>query len=127
MKPLVNEWVEKAEGDFRVATQLFAMEDPIYDAVCFHAQQCVEKYLKAVLQDHDIAFPKTHDLVELLGLNERFVPELLPLEQEMDRLTTYSVETRYTGTSADEQLARTAVDLMTQARTILRRTLGLEC
>lgn len=127
MKPLVSEWVVKAEGDYRVATQLFAMQDPIYDAVCFHAQQCVEKYLKAVLQYHNTAFPKTHDLVELLGLNERFVPELLPLEQEMDRLTTYAVETRYPGISADEQLAKTAVELMAQARTILRSTLGLEC
>lgn len=34
MKPLVTECVKKAEDDYRVATQLLAMEDPIYDAVC---------------------------------------------------------------------------------------------
>ena len=40
----------------------------IFDSVCFHAQQCAEKYLKARLQDLGIIVPKTHDLTQLLEL-----------------------------------------------------------
>jgi len=44
MNPLTREWVEKAEGDFTIAErELRARKTPIYDAVCFHAQQCAEK------------------------------------------------------------------------------------
>lgn len=37
-------------------------------AVCFHAQQAIEKSLKAVLFLHLIEFRRTHDLVKLAGL-----------------------------------------------------------
>ena len=37
-------------------------KSPNYDGVCFHAQQCIEKYLKAKLVEADIDFPKTHNL-----------------------------------------------------------------
>ena len=73
---------------------------PNYDAVCFHSQQCVEKYLKAILQENDIAFGKTHNLVILFEL-------LLPLEPSWERmrpqlqiLNGYAVEVRYPGESA---------------------------
>ena len=40
MKELTKEWIEKAEGDFRVASREYKTHPPVYDAVCFHAQQC---------------------------------------------------------------------------------------
>jgi HEPN domain-containing protein len=50
MKPLTQEWVEKAEGDFQVAAQIMRRrKQRVYDAACFHAQQTVEKYFKARL------------------------------------------------------------------------------
>lgn len=53
MNPATAEWVSKAEGDFLTAgRELRARKSPNYDAVCFHAQQCAEKYLKAVLQEN---------------------------------------------------------------------------
>ena len=52
MNPLTLEWIEKAEGDFGTAQrELSAAAPRNYDAVCFHAQQCAEKYLKAALQE----------------------------------------------------------------------------
>jgi HEPN domain-containing protein len=46
MNNIVDEWVEKAEGDFRTAErEARVRKAPNYDAVCFHAQQCAEKYL----------------------------------------------------------------------------------
>jgi HEPN domain-containing protein len=48
MNRLTAEWVQKAEGDFLVAQKMLrARKQPVYDAVCFHSQQCAEKYLKA--------------------------------------------------------------------------------
>jgi HEPN domain-containing protein len=50
MTPLTREWIDKAEGDFATARrEIRVRQAPNYDAVCFHAQQCVEKYLKARL------------------------------------------------------------------------------
>ena len=43
-------------------------EDCPYDTVCFHTQQCVEKYLKALLTYLSIDFPKIHDVGELSAL-----------------------------------------------------------
>src|SRR5437867_2053447 len=74
MQPLTTEWVAKAEGDFVTAARdLRARKAPNYDAACFHAQQCAEKYLKARLQEANTPFPRTHDLEVLLDL-------LLPIE-----------------------------------------------
>lgn len=44
MKPLTKEWIEKAEGDYKVAARERRTKLPVYEAVCFHAQQCIEKY-----------------------------------------------------------------------------------
>ena len=50
MNELTVEWMEKAEGDYATAErELRARRRPNYDAVCFHAQQAAEKYLKAFL------------------------------------------------------------------------------
>jgi hypothetical protein len=53
----------------RVAEKAYrARKNPVYDAACFHCQQCAEKYLKARLVEAGIAFAKTHDLLSLLSL-----------------------------------------------------------
>ena len=65
MNPLTFEWVEKAEGDFFTAMrELRARKSPNFDAVCFHAQQMAEEYLKAVLQEYVNLIPKTHSLAD---------------------------------------------------------------
>ena len=69
MNPLTRQWVEKAEKDYRSALrELRSHKDPNYDDGCFHAQQCIEKYLKALLQENGTAFPKTHQLEKLIDL-----------------------------------------------------------
>src|SRR5437667_10662757 len=69
MKPLTRQWVKKAEADFQsVRRELRARKQPNLDGACFHAQQCIEKYLKARLQEADLAFPRSHDLERLLDL-----------------------------------------------------------
>ena len=64
---VVREWVVKAEADLLTAshTLKLAKQCPT-DTVCFHAQQCVEKYLKAVLVLHHTPVPRTHDIESLV-------------------------------------------------------------
>lgn len=48
MKPITREWVNKAEEDWEAARTLARKrKNPAHNAVCFHAQQSAEKYLKA--------------------------------------------------------------------------------
>ena len=62
----------------------------------FHAQQCVEKYLKASLTLKGIDFPKTYDISELLVLIPvRLRPQIDVKEQRV--LTSYATVTRYPG------------------------------
>ena len=69
MNDLTREWIVKAEGDFATAgREMRARKQPNFDAVCFHAQQAAEKYLKAVLQENGADVPRTHNLIDLLGL-----------------------------------------------------------
>jgi HEPN domain-containing protein len=58
MNPLTIEWINKAEGDYATANREFRVRKTAnYDAVCFHAQQCVEKYMKACLQEANRVHP----------------------------------------------------------------------
>ena len=93
---VVGEWMSKAENDLKSAAHLLKMKDCPVDNVCFNAQQCVEKYLKALFITQGLAFPKTHDLGELLALlPARLRPSLD--SEEQDRLTDYATVTRYPG------------------------------
>lgn len=66
---VVREWIKKAENDFKSARLLIADEDDCpTDTVCFHAQQCIEKYIKALLVAQQTPFPKTHSMSELVAL-----------------------------------------------------------
>jgi HEPN domain-containing protein len=102
MKPLTREWVSKAEGDFATARrELRARKSPNYDAVCFHAQQCAEKYLKALLQESGKPFGRTHNLETLLAPLLARWPEWASLRPALRELSAYAVETRYPGESSD--------------------------
>ncbi len=91
------QWVEKAEHDLRNAEYVLTLEkDCPFDTVCFHCQQCAEKYLKALLVSRSIEFPRTHDLVVLINLATRHCGLNLQLE-EVQPLNRFSVETRYPG------------------------------
>ncbi|MGF1460259.1 MAG: HEPN domain-containing protein [Leptolyngbyaceae cyanobacterium] len=126
MKPLTQEWIEKAEGDFRTAgRELRAEQLPNYDAVCFHAQQCAEKYLEARLQETDIPVPKIHDLTALLDLLLPHDPELETLRFALGMLTDYAVAVRYPGFSADQAVAEEVYGLYDRVRQSIRQRLSL--
>jgi len=120
------EWLDKAEGDFATAErELKVTTDPNYDAVCFHAQQCAEKYLKARLQESNIAFGKTHDLSLLLDMAVSIEPAWDVLRADLQTLSTFAVAYRYPGDTAGEDDAREAVEKCKNFRQVMRRSLGL--
>jgi HEPN domain-containing protein len=126
MKPITQEWVDKAEGDFATAQREIEVENkPNYDAVCFHSQQCIEKYLKACLQENNIAFGRTHDLTKLLDAFLTMEPSWEKLRNNLDELTVYAVEFRYPGISADQTIANDAFSVCTQIRQVIRQYLEI--
>lgn len=127
MKPLTSEWVAKAEGDFATAMrEVRARKDPNYDAACFHAQQCVEKYFKARLQEAGCLFGRTHNLSALLDSLLPIEPSWEALRPDLRTLTVFAVGVRYPGESADNMMAREAVKLCRDVRRHVRLSLGLE-
>ena len=65
------------------------------NVACFHAQQAVEKSLKAVLSANGIEFRSTHDLVTLLDLLQDNDVPAPPAAEQLDELNPYAVEARY--------------------------------
>ncbi|MEA5452357.1 HEPN domain-containing protein [Leptolyngbya sp. CCNP1308] len=126
MKPRTQEWVDKAEGDFTTAgRELEATQAPNYDSVCFHAQQCVEKYFKACLYENDIPFSKIHDLRILLKALLPLEPAWQQWEKALTDLTMAAVEVRYPGFFADEEVAIEMYELCAEVRQAVRQSLGL--
>lgn len=126
VRKLIGQWAAKAESDFAAAEALLAHESLGLDAIAFHSQQCAEKYLKAFLTRHQIEFPKTHKIGELLDLAARVDAELAELLRDAGELTPYGVEIRYPGNFPDvtRPLAEEAFDLASKARKAVREALG---
>jgi HEPN domain-containing protein len=112
----VPEWIAKAEGDWEALEILLTRNSPgLRDAVVFHAQQCVEKLLKARLIQLGQMVDKIHDLAalsrQLEGADKRWRWD----GDELSELTAGAVLARYPGfeTSAEEQ-----TELVQKARTL---------
>ena len=122
---VVTEWMAKAENDPKEATHLVRMADCPTDTVCFHAQQCFEKCLEALLVTKGTSVRKTHDLGELIVL---LPSELRPsiISEEQDRLTEYATVTRYPGNYDPITLgeARQAVRIARRVRQEVGRLLS---
>jgi HEPN domain-containing protein len=123
---MTQEWVDKAEGDAKVAAALWQMADPVHDAICFHAQQCVEKYCKAWLVEQGMDFPRTHDLEALAKLCLPSLVDLATLMDDLRFLTSFAVEIRYPGTFASRQDSEHCWQSASRTRTLFRQHLGLE-
>ena len=83
------QWLFFADNDLRTAEIL--MREEVWNQVCFHSQQCVEKFLKASLSPE--SRPRTHKIADLLSRTP------LPLEEglkrELRRLDRFYIPSRY--------------------------------
>lgn len=124
MNRLLAEWIAKAEGDFAVMQrEARVRKDPNHDAVCFHAQQCAEKYLKARLYAAGIRFAKIHNLVVLLDQAIAVEPSWERHRADLGALTAFAVAYRYPGESAGRQSALAAVKGCRRLRLAVRKAL----
>ncbi|HET8714852.1 MAG TPA: HEPN domain-containing protein [Holophagaceae bacterium] len=126
MKALSQEWVDKAEADWTTARREFTAEDsPNYDAVCFHAQQCVKKYLLARLEEGNVPFPATHHLGVLLSLGAELEPAWDALKEPARTLTAHTIQIQHPGAMADQEMAQQSLDAGAALRAAMRSSLGL--
>jgi HEPN domain-containing protein len=93
---IVLNWIRKAESDLKTAKDEIQTENPATDTICFHSQQCIEKYLKAFLTYHQKRFGKTHNIAELIELCKEIDEDFEKLyDIKAESLTPYAVEIRY--------------------------------
>ena len=122
----VRDWVTKAEEDYAVVQALRRRRKPSFNnALCFHAQQCAEKYLKALLVQSRVTFPKTHDVLELLERARAIAPHLVLLKPFLEYLELFAVNFRYPGEFATRAEAQRAVRRLLHVRSAIRLELGL--
>jgi HEPN domain-containing protein len=120
MNGTVEEWLAKAYGDWQTARREFETgESPNYDAVCFHAQQCIEKTLKALLMNTEIVPPRTHDLLKLAGLVRENYAGWAPNEQDLRLLTRAGIAFRYPDEFADREDAEESLAACLRLRNAL--------
>ncbi len=126
MKLSTQEWIDKAEGDFVTAQMSYrARKQPNYDAACYHAQQCAEKYLKARLEEAGMAIPKTHNLYALLTLVSPLEPTWQSLSADLNVLNAFAIADRYPGVTATKLDAQDAVKRCREIRRMIRRSFEL--
>ena len=119
-------WIDHAEDDFNAAGKLLRGKTPSIYGACFHAQQCAEKYMKAILVVKEQRFPMTHDLVILNTLLQQVGVDMKILEDLLELLSSYAVRARYSGETPELDDAKEALLIAKQVRAFSRKFLGIE-
>ena len=117
-----------AEEDFHIAShEMERVEDPSLVGITFHAQQCVEKYIKALLVLHAVDFPSVHDLNALMKLVPTSAGLVLKVEDVIS-LNRFAVESRYPGAwePPTRKEADGALEIARKARDAVRTCLPAE-
>jgi HEPN domain-containing protein len=118
-------WVARAEEDYALARSALRRRVPLTYGATFHAQQCVEKYLKALLMARGHPFPRTHDIVALSDLCQQQGIMISGDLQSLERLAAYAVQVRYPGEDPTVEEAQEALQVARAMRRFARSLLGL--
>lgn len=92
---IANEWFKIAEIDFETAKFLQNMKPMPLEIICYHSQQCVEKYLKGFIALNGGQKTKTHDLVLLNKICQTYNSIFKEIDNDCIELTDYGVQMRY--------------------------------
>lgn len=90
------DWLIRAKGDLAIAGADLP-EGAFLEDLCYHAQQAVEKSMKAVHVHLGMKFRYTHDLDELITNLKRNGITIPPDVEEATVLTAFAWEARYPG------------------------------
>ena len=119
-------WLQRARSDLALARAALESPGVLLEDACYHAQQCAEKALKAMLVQRRIDFPRTHVLEVLIDLLKAAGVDL-PLEvDEALTLTQYAVQTRYPGEwePVTDEEARSALETAVQVLSWVEKQIG---
>jgi HEPN domain-containing protein len=94
---VIQGWLERARSDLQLGRAALRTRGVMPEDACFHAQQCAEKSLKALLLFKGIHFPKTHAIEVLLDLLKAQNVNIPTSVDEAFVLSEYAVQTRYPG------------------------------
>lgn len=123
----VDEWLAEAENNYISAIDLARrLIDQVPDVICNQCQQCAEKYLKALLVQRGIDFPKVHDMTQLKNLIAQVEPDIQRVQNELKLLDPYGVDVKYPGLDVTEEEAKEAIKAMKAIRKFVRAKLGLK-
>lgn len=126
MKPETEEWVQFAEADFKAASSLNrSRAKHIANIIGFHCQQCIEKYLKARLEEESLPVPKVHSLTALLGLLLAKEPLWASFAPSLLLVNNFAVKFRYPGHGATRSDAQAALKACRSVWAEVRLSLSL--
>lgn len=94
-RDLARVLLERADDDIRLVRRVLDDADIADASIGFHAQQAVEKAIKAVLAARDVEYAKTHALGYLIGLVEANGIDAPPAVLDADELSPWAVDFRY--------------------------------
>ena len=126
MNEIILEWISKAEEDWQVVCLLRRSNLEAYNTICFHAQQCAEKLLKALLINHQIVPEYTHNLARLRQKLSAYYSEWNVTLDELEQLSAASVEYRYPGEEASPEDVEICIDICDRLRNQILAILQLE-
>jgi HEPN domain-containing protein len=114
-------WLDRAAEDLRLAAHDLTAEPPGIEDACFHAQQAVEKLLKAYLTWNATEFDWTHRIAYLIELCATHDSRFASLHDSADALTFYAVRVRYPhpGPPPTLEEAHRAIEVARSAQTFV--------
>jgi HEPN domain-containing protein len=98
MNTATEEWLTAARDDLEAVEEMLG-NSRLTHLVAFHAQQCIEKSFKALLENHEADVPQIHNLITLHGrIDEHRSSEEAEVDVGMlDRLNQLYIDARYPG------------------------------
>ncbi len=123
--PLTLEWIQMAEGNYASVQHFHQGQKSMYDIICFLSQECIEKYLKAWLQENNVPFTKTHDLERLLSLIVPSIPDWHVWQTDFSAFSEDAIDFLYPGKYATAKDAAQAIHICTEVRQAIRSELKL--
>lgn len=95
MKKVTEEWFKAAKDDLNVIEKIIDY-DYLSNIIAFHSQQVIEKVFKAVIEEFELEFIKTHDLIRLFGIVNKQLNTELDLEM-LKKINDIYIDSRYPG------------------------------
>ncbi len=122
----LKSWIAHAEDDYSAAKILIRSRKPLLYSACFHAQQCAEKYMKALLIYKDQDFPRVHDLSTLDEMCNSAGIFIGIDANRLEFLSGYAVGSRYPGDEPTLEETKEAIEIAQTVRRFARSFLGLK-